>query len=126
MSAFHARSAWKFIELVPLFCLPLVRGVEVCFDCLGIIHWRLWSASTPKLGRMKLLEGLLEADPSGRTVRRRNFSPYPELGRLKLLEGLLEADPSGTTVRRLRPYPELGRLKLLDGLLETEFQTGID
>ena len=124
MSAFHARSAWKFIELVPLFRLPLVRGFEMCFEWLGIIHWRLWSASNPKLGRMKLLEGLFEADPSGRTVRR--LRSYPELSRLKMLEGLLEADPSGRTVRRLWSYPELGRMKLLDGLLEAEFQTGID
>ena len=112
MSAFHARSVWKFIELVPLFCLPLVRGVEMCFEWFGVIHWRLWSASIPKLGRMKLLEGLLEADPSGRTVRR--LWSYPELGRMKLLKGLLEADPSGRTVRRrnFSPYPELGRLKI--------------
>ena len=109
MSAFHARSAWKFIELEPLFRLPLVRGFEVCFEGLGVIHWRFSSASNPKLGRMKLLEGLLEADSSGRTVRRLRL--YPKLGRLKLLEGLLEADPSGRTVRRLRSYPTLGRMK---------------
>ena len=45
---------------------------------------------------------------------------------MKLLEGLLEADSPGRTVRRLWSYPVLDRMKLLDGLLETEFQTGID
>ena len=96
MSAFHARSAWKFIELEPLFRLPLVRGFEVCFEGLGVIHWRFSSASNPKLGRMKFLEGLLKADSSGRTVK------------------------------RLRSTSKLDRLKLLDGLLETAFKTGID
>ena len=122
MSAFHARSAWKFIELVPLFRLPLVRSFEMCYEWLGIIRERHWLASNPKLVQIEKLEGrCVTADPSARTVRR--LRSYPELVEIETFEGrCATAGPSARTVRRLRSYPKLVRMKLLDGHWEPGFQ----
>ena len=105
MSAFHARSAWKFIELVSLFCLPVVRSSEMCFKWLGIIRCHHWSASNPKLVQNEMLEGrCVTVDPSKRMVRQLQL--YSKLVEIEMFEGeCVMVDPSERMVRRLWSYP---------------------
>ena len=116
MSAFHAQSAWKFIELFPLLVFNLVGSLKcVSRTVLMVIRWcHLVSVYLFQLGNeivtlaqlgneTATLEGSRDARFSDAALR-----DAPAMVIECNAEGLQKADSSERTVRRsLRSYPKL-------------------
>ena len=112
MSTLHARSA-LIMELLPRFWFRLGFGkeFEVRAAALSkIVRLQRMLAVYPKLVRLKRLKAteIVRLQLSDAAVK-----DVPATVSECNAEGLFEADPSGRTVRRLWSYPKLVRLQCL-------------
>ena len=116
MSAFYARSAWKFIELLPRFLFWFGEGFEmhVAMTSSTIVRCAKSCAVYSRLVRLKRWKAWGREADFDRKESRGDFDRIPKLDRLKRFEGL--GEERQTLAERkveatLKSYPRLDRLK---------------
>ena len=116
MSAFYARSAWKFIELLPRFLFWFGEGFEmhVAMSSSTIVRCAESCAVYSRLVRLKRWKAWRREADFDRKESQGDFDRIPKLDRLKRFEGL--GEERQTLAERkveatLKSYPRLDRLK---------------
>ena len=141
MSAFYARSAWKFIELLPRFLFwfgegfemhvamsssTIVRCAESCAVYSRLVRLKRWKAwgreadfgrkesQDSQLVRLKRWKAWRREADFDRKESRGDFGRIPKLDKMKCFEGL--GEERQTLAERkveatLKSYPRLDRLK---------------
>ena len=116
MSAFYARSAWKFIELLPRFLFWFGEGFEmhVAMSSSTIVRCAESCAVYSRLVRLKRWKAWRREADFDRKESRGDFGRIPKLDKMKCFEGL--GEERQTLAERkveaaFKSYPRLDRLK---------------